>query len=75
MISNFRFYSVDADFVARITKMKQQIGILLQFAVLVFLPMMLLYDLDFGIKRLLVMPISLGISAALFWIGHRLRES
>jgi hypothetical protein len=55
--------------------MKQQIGILLQFAVLVFLPMMLLYDLDFGIKRLLVMPISLGISAALFWIGHRLRES
>ncbi|GAB4149938.1 MAG: hypothetical protein Tsb009_24500 [Planctomycetaceae bacterium] len=55
--------------------MKQQIGFLLQLCVLIFLPMMLLYDLDFGIKRLIVMPASLAVSAAVFWVGHRLRES
>lgn len=55
--------------------MKQQIGFLLQFAVLVFLPMVVLYDLDFGFKRLLVMPMLLAASAGVFYIGHRLRES
>lgn len=55
--------------------MKQQIGFLLQFAVLVFLPVLIFYDLDFGFKRLVVMPALTVAGVALFWIGYRLRES
>ena len=55
--------------------MKQQIGFLLQFGVLVSLPLLIFYDLDFGIKRLLVMPILTVAAIMLFWIGYRLRES
>lgn len=55
--------------------MKQQIGFLMQFAVLVFLPMLIIYDLDFGFKRLLVMPVLTAAAVAVFIIGYRLRES
>lgn len=55
--------------------MKQQIGFFLQLAVLVFLPMMLIYDLDFGFKRLVVMPGLLTASVLVFLVGHKLRES
>jgi len=55
--------------------MKQQIGFLLQFAVLVFLPMLIFYDLDFGFQRLVVMPALTALSVGMFYLGHRLRES
>lgn len=55
--------------------MKQQIGFFLQFAVLVFLPLLIFYDLDFGFKRLLVMPALTAASVAVFYIGYKLRES
>jgi len=55
--------------------MKQQIGFLLQFLVLAFLPVLIFYDLDFGFKRLLVMPLLTVAAVAVFWIGYRLRES
>lgn len=47
----------------------------MQFAVLVFLPMLIIYDLDFGFKRLLVMPVLTAAAVAVFIIGYRLRES
>jgi hypothetical protein len=47
---------------------------LLQFAVLVFLPLLVLWQLNFGIP-LIVMPASLLAASVLFWIGYRLRES
>jgi hypothetical protein len=56
-------------------QLKQQIGFLLQFLVLVFLPVLIFYDLDFGFRRLLVMPLLTVAGVAVFWIGYRLRES
>lgn len=55
--------------------MRQQIGFMLQFLILVFLPMLLFFDIDYGIKRLVVMPVILAVSAGLFFVGHKLRES
>lgn len=55
--------------------MRQQLGFLLQFLVLIFLPMMLFFDIDFGIKRLVVMPMMLALAAGVFFVGHKLRES
>ena len=55
--------------------MRQQIGFALQFLVLIFLPMMFFFSIDFGIKKLVVMPALLGLSAGVFFIGHKLRES
>ena len=54
--------------------MRQTIGMLLQFACLVFLPMQMLWQLDFGIP-LVVMPASILVCTLVFWIGTRLRES
>jgi hypothetical protein len=54
--------------------MRHQIGFLMQFAVLVALPMMILWQLEFGIP-LVVMPVSLVIGMIVFWLGTRLRES
>ena len=54
--------------------MRQQIGVLLQFAVLVFLPLVVFWQLDFGIP-LIVMPAALLVASVVFWIGYRLRES
>lgn len=53
--------------------MKQQIGFLMQLFVLTLLPMLILFQLNFGF-RLIVMPISLVIGIVLFSIGARLRE-
>ncbi|MCH8828494.1 MAG: hypothetical protein IID45_02840 [Planctomycetes bacterium] len=55
--------------------MRQQVGIALQFLVLIFLPALLFFDLDFGIKRLVIVPLSLATASAVFWVGHKLRES
>lgn len=54
--------------------MKEQFGFLLQFAVLVFLPLLILWQLEYGF-RLLVMPALTVVGIVVFWIGTRLRES
>lgn len=52
---------------------RNTLGFLLQFAALVFLPVLIVWQLDFGIP-LLVMP-SLTIAAlTMFYIGHSLRD-
>lgn len=54
--------------------MKQQIGIALQFIVLTFLPLLVIWQLNFGF-RLVLMPMCLLASMFVFMIGTRLRES
>ncbi len=54
--------------------MRQQLGILLQFAVLVFLPLLIFWQLDFGIP-LIVMPICTVAAIVVFVIGTKLRGS
>ncbi len=53
--------------------MRQQIGTLLQFVVLVFLPMLILWQLEFGF-RLILMPALTLCGIVVFWIGYKLRE-
>jgi hypothetical protein len=52
---------------------RQQIGVLLQFAVLVLLPMLILWQLEFGF-RLILMPALTLVGIVVFWIGYKLRE-
>lgn len=54
--------------------MRRQIGFVLQFAMLVFLPLLIFWQLDFGLP-LLVMPSLTLVAIVVFWVGHRLRES
>ncbi|MCA9114567.1 MAG: hypothetical protein KDA79_05735 [Planctomycetaceae bacterium] len=54
--------------------MRHRIGLLLQFAVLVFLPLMILWQLNFGFP-LILMPALLIVGIVLFTVGTRLRES
>jgi hypothetical protein len=54
--------------------MRQQIGFLLQLAALVFLPILILWQLQFGF-RLLVMPCLTLVGFVAFTIGRYLRES
>ena len=49
------------------------VGFLMQFAALVFLPLLIFWQLDFGF-RLLWMPTLTLLGVAVFAIGHRLRE-
>jgi len=52
---------------------RNTLGFLMQFAALVFLPLIILWQLNFGFQ-LLWMP---GLTVAgmiVFWIGHALRE-
>jgi hypothetical protein len=53
--------------------MRHQIGIFLQFVVLVFLPMLILWQLEFGF-RLILMPALTLVGIIVFWIGYKLRE-
>ncbi len=53
--------------------MRHQIGILLQFVVLVYLPMLILWQLEFGF-RLILMPALTLVGILVFWIGYKLRE-
>jgi hypothetical protein len=53
--------------------MRHQIGFLLQFATLVFLPMLILWQLEFGF-RLILMPALTLVGIVVFWIGYKLRE-
>ena len=54
--------------------MRQQFGFLLQFLALVFLPMLVLWQLQYGFQ-LIWMPAMLLVGAAVFIVGTRLRES
>lgn len=54
--------------------MKHHIGILLQLIVLSVLPILVIWQLNFGIP-LIVMPVSLLIGVVLFTLGTKLRES
>ena len=54
--------------------MKHQIGVALQFLVLVFLPLLIIWQLEFGFE-LLYMPGLLLVGILLFTIGTQLRES
>jgi hypothetical protein len=54
--------------------MKRQLGFLFQLAVLAALPMLCLWQLQFGFP-LIWMPALLLAGIGLFWFGTRLRES
>ena len=54
--------------------MKQTIGFFMQLFVLAVLPVLVYWQLNFGI-RLIVMPVSLVIGVVVFTIGTKLRES
>jgi len=54
--------------------MKHQIGVGLQFVVLVFLPLLIIWQLEFGFK-LIYMPALLLLGVVVFTIGTQLRES
>ena len=45
----------------------------MQYAALVFLPMLILWQLVFGF-RLILMPALTLVGAVVFWIGQKLRE-
>ncbi len=49
------------------------IGVTLQFLALVFLPLLVLWQLQFGFE-LIWMPAMLLVGVVVFFIGHRLRE-
>lgn len=54
--------------------MRQQIGFLLQLAVLGLLPMLIVWQLTFGVP-LIWMPALTVAGIGIFWVGYRLRES
>lgn len=53
--------------------MRRQIGFLLQVAVLTLLPMLILWQLDFGIP-LIVMPALTVVGIVMFYVGRRMCE-
>ncbi len=53
--------------------MKQTIGMLLQFSCLIFLPVVMIFELQYG--YLIVMPVSLLIAIGVFTLGHYLRKT
>ncbi len=53
--------------------MQRSLGFLMQLAVLAFLPMLILWQLTFGF-RLILMPALTLLGIVVFTIGHRLRE-
>ena len=55
------------------TGMRNQLGFILQFAALVFLPLLIIWQLNFGFQ-LIWMPALTIAGALVFYIGHRLRE-
>lgn len=54
--------------------MRHQLGLFLQFVTLVFLPLLVVWQLTFGF-RLIWMPAMLLVGMAVFAIGTKLRES
>ena len=53
--------------------MKHQIGMLMQLMVLALLPALIIWQLTYGI-RLVVMPTMTLVGIVIFYIGTRLRE-
>jgi hypothetical protein len=53
--------------------MRNQLGLLLQFAALVFLPLLIIWQLNFGFP-LLWMPALTVAGLLVFYFGHWLRE-
>jgi hypothetical protein len=53
--------------------MRNSIGALLQFAALSFLPLLIIWQLNFGFE-LLWMPMLTLAAAVVFWFGHLLRD-
>lgn len=53
--------------------MRNTIGFLMQFAALVLLPLLIVWQLKFGF-RLLWMPALTVAAIVVFWIGQNLRE-
>lgn len=53
--------------------MLHHLGIFLQICAMTFLPLIILYQLQFGF-RLIVMPVCTVIGFVVFWIGTQLRE-
>ena len=53
--------------------MRNTIGFLMQFAALIFLPMLIVWQLDFGMK-LLWMPTLTILAMCVFWFGTTLRD-
>ena len=54
--------------------MRRQLGFYMQFSTLVFLPMLVLWQLEYGFN-LIWMPSLLLVGVVLFIVGTRLRES
>jgi hypothetical protein len=54
--------------------MKNHLGFVLQFAALVFLPLLMIWQLSFGFG-LLWMPALMLVAVTVFYIGHTLRDS
>ncbi|TWT59133.1 hypothetical protein KOR42_25220 [Thalassoglobus neptunius] len=50
------------------------LGFLMQFAALTFLPLLILWQLNFGF-RLIWMPALTTAGVIVFYVGHRLREN
>jgi hypothetical protein len=57
----------------RRSELRHHIGLLLQFAALVFLPLLILWQLTMGFP-LILMPALLLVGFVIFSIGTRLRE-
>jgi hypothetical protein len=55
-------------------EMRRQLGFYMQFSMLVLLPMLILWQLEYGFN-LIWMPTCLLIGVVLFIVGTRLRES
>jgi hypothetical protein len=53
--------------------MRNQIGFLMQFAALVFLPLLIIWQLNFGFP-LIWMPALTIAGAVVFYVGHQLRK-
>ena len=54
--------------------MRRQLGFYMQFSTLVFLPMLIFWQLQYGLN-VIWMPTCLLIGVVLFIVGTRLRES
>ena len=57
----------------RVKSVRQTIGLLMQLAMLSFLPALILFQLEYGIP-LIVMPACLLVAYIVFRIGTKLRE-
>lgn len=54
--------------------MRHHLGVGMQIAAMVFLPLLIVWQLEYGF-RILYMPMLLLVGMAVFWLGTRLRES